>query len=121
MLLYPDVVLQYGKAIAEDHLHPKTVFETNEKLQALGLTVKQEEFFTDKKNYNSVLNLQLLEESKNKSKSDSPLSVWAANNGIKHKDLFLEDNTSLDILDFEKFIECRKAKLSEKLKEILNL
>ena len=121
MLLYPDVVLQYGKAIAEDHLHPKTVFETNEKLQVLGLTVKQEEFFTDKKNYNSVLNLQLLEESKNKSKSDSPLSVWAANNGIKHKDLFLEDNTSLDILDFEKFIECRKAKLTEKLKEILNL
>lgn len=121
MLLYPDIVLQYGKAIAEDHLHPKTVFETSEKIQALGLTVKQEEFFTDKKNYNSVLNLQLLEESKNKSKSDSPLSVWAANNGIKHKDLFLEDNTSLDILDFEKFIECRKAKLSEKLKEILNL
>lgn len=121
MLLYPDIVLQYGKAIAEDHLHPKTVFETREKLQALGLNVKQEEFFTDKKHYNSVLNLQLLEESKNKSKSDSPLSVWAANNGIKHKDLFLEDTTSLDILDFEKFIECRKAKLSEKLKEILNL
>lgn len=121
MLLYSDIVLQHGKAIAEDHLHPRTVFETNEKLQALGLTVKQKEFFTDKKNYNSVLNLQLLEESKNKSKSDSPLSVWVANNGIKHKDLFLEDNTSLDIMDFDKFIECRKAKMSERLKEILNI
>ena len=121
MLLYPDTVLQHGKAVAEDHLHPKTVFETNQKIKALGLTSVQEEFYTDKKNYNSVLNLQLLEESKNKSKSDSPLSVWVAINGIKHTDLFLEDNTSLDILEFEKFIEIRKAKLSKKLKEILNL
>ncbi len=121
MLLYPDIVLQYGKAIAEDHMHPKTVFETDQKIQALGLTSKQEEFYTDKKNYNSVLNLQLLEESKNKSKSDSPLSVWAKNNAIKPKDLFVEDNTSLDIKDFEKFIESRKLKLSVKLKEILNL
>ena len=63
MLLYPDTVLQYGKAVAEDHMHPKTVFETKQKLQELGLTPDQEDFF--KKNYNTVANLQLLEESKN--------------------------------------------------------
>ena len=121
MLLYPDVVLQHGKAIAEDHLHPKTVFETNQKLQALGLSPSQQTFYTDRKNYNSVANLQLLEESKNKSKSDLPLSVWVANNAVQLADLYVDSNISLDIMEFEDFIANRKANLAKKLKEVLDL
>ena len=121
MLLYPDVVLQHGKAVAEDHLHPKTVFETKQKLQALNLTSSQEEFYTDRKNYNSVANLQLLEESKNKSKSDLPLDMWVTNNAIQPADLYIDAGISLDILEFEKFIENRKENLTKKLKTVLGL
>ena len=41
MLLYPDIVLQHGKAIAEDHMHPKTMFESKQKLQSLGTMLKE--------------------------------------------------------------------------------
>ncbi len=120
-LLYPDVVLAYGKAIAEDHMHPKTQFEDKKKLSALGLTSTQEEFFKDKKNYNSVLNLQFLEESKNKSKGDDSLAKWAKDNKKKNSELYVEDTTSLDLKDFETFIKTRKRELSKKLKTILSV
>lgn len=121
MLLYSDKVLQYGNALEEDHMHPKTIFESDTKIQLLGLTSEQENFYTDKKNYNSVLNLQLLEESKNKAKNDTSLADWAATNNIKYEDLYLKENTSLDIMDFEKFIQVRKDILSKKLKEIIDI
>ena len=121
MLLYLDVVLQHGKAVAEDHMHPKTVFENSKKLKLLGLTPGKEEFYKDKKNYNSVLNLQLLEDSKNKSKSDTPLKEWVANNVISYNDLYVDSSVSLDILDFETFIENRRIKLTKKLKTVLGI
>jgi hypothetical protein len=111
MLLYPDVVLQHGKAVAEDHMHPKTMFENKQKLQSLGLTPEQEKFF--KENYNTVANLQLLEESKNKSKGDTPLIVWVANNAIHSSDMYVDRSVSLDILLFEKYIESRKEKITK--------
>lgn len=120
-LLYPDVVLAYGKAIAEDHMHPKTQFEDKKKLAALGLTTAQEAFFKDKKNYNSVLNLQLLEESKNKSKGDDALIDWAVSSRKTSNDLFVKPSTSLNIKDFEKFIEDRKESLVAQLKSILSV
>lgn len=118
-LLYPDVVLAYGKAIAEDHMHPKTQFEDNKKLAALGLSTTQEAFYKDKKNYNSILNLQFLEESKNKSKGDDPLMKWATANGKIYSDLYVKASTSLDIIDFEQFIKDRKDTLLTHLKSIL--
>ena len=102
-------------------MHPKTVFETKQKLQALNLTSSQEEFYTDSKNYNSVANLQLLEESKNKSKSDLPLDMWVTNNAIQPADLYIDAGISLDIFEFEKFIENRKENLTKKLKTVLGL
>ena len=120
-LLYPNVVLEHGKAIAEDHMHPKTQFEVKAKLDSLHLTPLQIEFYTDKKNYNSVLNLQFLEESKNKSKGDTPLSKWATENDKTPSDLYIENSTSLDIHNFEDFIKERTKKLSERLKKILSV
>lgn len=121
MLLYPDVVMEHGKAIAEDHMHPKTFFENPEKLANLKLTDEQLSFFTDKKNYNTVLNLQLLEESKNKSKGDDLLKDWAKENRKNNIDLYLNDDTSLELSAFEKFIEIRKTNLLAKLKTILGI
>lgn len=120
-LLYPDIVLAYGKAIAEDHMHPKTQFEDKKKLSALHLSSTQEAFFREKKNYNSVLNLQLLEESKNKSKGDDALKDWATTNNRNFNDLYVKATTSLDIKEFEKFIEDRKETLVAKMKSILSV
>lgn len=120
-LLYPDVILSYGKAVAEDHMHPKVQFENKSKLSALGLTPTQEEFYKNKKNYNSVLNLQLLDESRNKSKGDSPLKDWAKSNGKTAKDLYVKECTDLDIKSFEDFIKDRKELLTSKLKSILSV
>ena len=121
LLLYPDVVLEHGNAIAQDHMHPKTMFEDLEKLHSLGLSADQESFFTNRKNYNSVLNLQLLEEVKNKSKNDDSLANWAKANSKSNADLYLEENTDLDIKQFEAFIEVRKKQLTAKLKSILEV
>lgn len=121
LLLYPNVALEHGKAIAEDHMHPKTIFESEEKLNALGLSPTQDVFFKDKKNYNSVLNLQLLEETINKSKGDNSLLSWATSNRKSKIDLYVDDDISLDIKDFEAFISSRKKNLTAKLKLILNI
>ena len=99
----------------------KAIFESEEKLNALGLSPTQDVFFKDKKNYNSVLNLQLLEETINKSKGDNSLLSWATSNRKSKIDLYVDDDISLDIKDFEAFISSRKKNLTAKLKIILNI
>ena len=74
-----------------------------------------------KENYNTIANLQLLEDSKNKSKGDTPLIDWVANNAIQSSDMYVDSSVSLDILQFEKFIESRKTNLTKKLKQVLGL
>jgi len=121
MLLYPDVVINHGKSIAEDHMHPKTVFEDEEKLKALNVPDDKKEYYSSTRFYNSVLNLQLLEENENKSKGDKSLAEWAKEKGKSNSDLYVDAQTSLDILCFDKFIEARKAELLAKLKNLLKV
>lgn len=118
-LLYPDEVFQYGKSVAQDHMHPKSFFETKTNVDALNLNDEDKEFFLDVKNYNSILNLQLLNSSLNSSKGDDPLSVWARKTGVSNADLMIEPNTSLDIKDFKAFIFSRKKMLKTRLQSIL--
>lgn len=120
-LLYPDVVLKNGKSIAEDHMHPKSFFENKKNISSLGLSPQQEEFYKNKENYNSCLNLQLLETLENESKGDETLLNWATSNNKSKSDLFVKKNTSLDIKDFEKFINARQEVLLAKLKNILSI
>ncbi len=119
MLLYADVVLEHGTAIAVDHMHPKTIFENSEKLAELGLDSEKIKFY--KENYNRILNLQLLDEIKNKSKGDIPLDKWAKENYKTEVDLFIDKGVSLDIKDFEAFIKNRKKNIVKKLKKILEI
>lgn len=120
-LLYPDVVLQHGKSVAQDHMHPKSVFEDSAKINELNLTDEQKAFYKNENNYNSCLNLQLLETLENTSKLDRPLKEWAEENNKTAKDLYISDGVSLDILCFENFIESRKVNLLIKLKEVLGI
>ena len=119
-LLYPDVVLRYGGSVAEDHMHPKTVFEDKTKLAELKLDDDKLAFYKDKNNYNSCLNLQLLETTKNGSKLNSTLKDWAKENNIKNNELYIGDEVSLDINSFPEFIKSRKDNLLQKLKELLS-
>lgn len=120
-LLYQDVILKCGKQIAEDHMHPKITFIDKSRLDALNLDPEAREFYSNKCYYNSVLNLQLLGEVANKSKGDTPLADWAKENGYSNRELYLDDTTSLDIMDFRCFIETRRKNLTKKLKEIISV
>jgi uncharacterized protein with ParB-like and HNH nuclease domain len=119
-LLYPDKVIRFGKAVAQDHMHPKTVFEDKNKLSELNLSEDDRKFFME--NYNTVLNLQLLGAGENGAggKSDKPLQVWAAEKHITNRELFVDEDTSLAIKDFRQFIEARKSKLKALLLTIMN-
>ncbi len=118
-LLYSEVAFEHGNSVAQDHLHPKTIFESKKKLNSLGLSDEQIEFYRNKDYYNSCLNLQLLESIQNISKGDIPLKEWARKNKKKNSELYLSENTSLDIKEFEKFIEDRRKNIHNKLKKIL--
>ena len=119
-LLYPDKVIRFGKAVAQDHMHPKTMFEDKDKLSKLNLSEDDRKFFLE--NYNTVLNLQLLGAGENGAggKSDKPLQVWAAEKHITNRELFVDEDTSLAIKDFRQFIEARKSKLKALLLTIMN-
>jgi hypothetical protein len=114
MLLYPTVVLEHGKAVNEDHMHPKTMFMDEHKLDSLGLSENDKSFYKDEKNYNSVLNLQLLEHLENISKGDTALADWAKNKKKTSSELFVNDDTDLGLLHFKEFIEARRSVLSKR-------
>lgn len=119
-LLYPNVVLKNGKNVAQDHLHPKILFTDKEKLNSIGFSNEDTNYYNDKSIWNSVLNLQLLSETDNKAKLKSELAKWAESKSIKKSELFVDDDIDLDIKQFKNFIENRKKNLHKKLKDILN-
>ncbi|MGY5139376.1 DUF262 domain-containing protein [Mycoplasmopsis gallinarum] len=120
-LLYPEVVMKSGQNIAKDHMHCKKIFTDKDKFNSIGFPVNDIEFCKNEDNWNSVLNLQLLSELENKSKGSTSLEEWASNKQIKNKEMYLDDDTSLDIKDFKLFINVRKKNIIKKIKEIVNL
>ena len=78
-------------------------------------------FSENPEHYDSVLNLQLLEELTNKSKGDDSLSKWAKEKEKNHNDLLVKESTSLDIKDFDLFIRDRKECIIKRLNKILEI
>lgn len=128
-LLYPDILLEHGANVAQDHMHPKTVFENAEKFAEVKFRPADEkstaeqarEFAADKKHWNSVLNLQLLESGRNGSKNADSLSKWVDEYHKSAHDLLVDEGTSYKIEDFAAFIASRERNLKQRLKAILNL
>lgn len=116
MLLYPQVVSEHGAAVAQDHMHPKVMFRNWKKLKEIGFSEEDEKFALE--NYNTVLNLQLLEEYANKEKKEASLVDWVRKVGVSREDLMVKGDTSLEIADFREFIDTRREKLLDKLREI---
>ncbi len=120
-LLYPEVVMKLGQNIAQDHMHCKTNFIDENKFNSIGFSVNDIDFCKNEDNWNSVLNLQLLSELDNKSKGTTSLKQWAFDTKTTNKEMYLDDNTSLDIKDFKLFIDTRKKNIIKKIKEIVSL
>ncbi len=107
-LLYQNLTFE-GFMYDIDHLHPKST------CQELGI---------DRAMYDSVLNLQLLPREANNEKRAIPLEEWVekASVGIERHEFLrthLIPDVSLDIENFNTFIEARKQMLVERLKIIL--
>ena len=115
-ILYPD--LDYSAGIHQDHMHPKSQFENREELKKV-IPAADFEFAANHENWNSVLNLQNLEESLNTSKQDKSLAEWAKERKISNEKLYVKDSTSLKIEDFKTFILDREAVLLSEIKNLL--
>ena len=76
-------------------------------------------FYKDKANYNSVVNLQLLNGYVNESKNATSLKEWVEKNKIDKKFQLIPENVSLDIKDFKIFIKEREALLKKRLLEVV--
>lgn len=108
-LLYPDKKY-FSTEVHKDHVHPK------EKCKAVGIPFDK---------YNSIVNLQLLADTENESKSKKDLLVWANLNGYStNKKQFLDEHiipdVDLNLSNFDKYYNERKQLLNDKLKILLS-
>lgn len=100
----------------KDHMHPSSYFIN---LRRKDFQDEEEySFFTDPNNWNSILNLQLLNGTLNQSKLDTPLNEWVTDNNVDKVNQLIP-NVSLDIKDFRAFIESRKTLLKNQLKKLV--
>jgi uncharacterized protein with ParB-like and HNH nuclease domain len=118
-ILYPQLDYRNGD-FHKDHIFAESHF-TKKQLRAKGIEDKELEFYLDKENYNSILNLQLLDGNENKSKKDADLSEWvkkeSKTKGLTRKE-FCERHHFPDILElsqFESFIDARRNILKKEL------
>ena len=120
-LLQPDVDIQ--QLLHADHLHPAAAF-TKERLDKLDWLADKPEvraFYEDRENWNGVSNLWLLTESENTSKQDKALKDWLEPRlGRTTLDPLIPPGTSLDLADFQEFIERRRAFLKAKLEGLVS-
>lgn len=108
--------LNFNQELHKDHLHPVSYFE---KLEQGTMNEDDYKFYTDPLNYNSILNLQLLNSSLNQSKLDSPLVKWVGDKNIDLETQIIPKDISLDISCFRDFITKRKELLKSKLLSIV--
>lgn len=118
-LLYPNLDY-FNQDFHLDHMHPASMFYDNKKFSS-AIPECDIEFAADKKHWNSVLNLQMLNGLMNESKKDMPLNEWVLKNNIDKKSLYVSDYISLEIKDFKEFICDRKINLKKFLKQAIGI
>lgn len=100
----------------KDHLHPEDYFRKCK--QSDFATDDEYKFYKDPLNWNSIVNLQLLNSSLNLSKLATPLVDWVNDKHIDKDNQLIPNNISLEIRDFKLFIDERRNLLKQKFKEI---
>jgi len=121
-LLYPNLDYKNGN-FHKDHLHPEHSFKDKKILSTIDL--EEIDFYKDVTNWNSILNLQLIDANENMSKQDKNLKEWIVSEADKQGctlDKFCEDHVipnMLEFADFRKFICERRLLLRSKLKKLV--
>ena len=111
-LLFSD--LDYTRSLHKDHLHPESAFKNLDQYDFLKNDDAKKEFYSNPENWNSILNLHLLDASKNISKQAKPLKTWLSEQqGLTKEMLLIPDEASLNFEDFEDFIKKRYVKLKD--------
>ena len=113
-ILYPDIKMNQVKW-HQDHLHPASGFE-NRKIKSLNLEKKVVERWQRERN--RLFNLQILVDTENESKNDTPLIEWV-NKGNDFR--FRPDNCSLELENFDVFQRERKKLMKEYLRRAMGL
>lgn len=108
--------LNFDQEFHKDHLHPISYFN---KLEQGNMTDEEYAFYKNPANYNSVLNLQLLNSSLNESKLDTPLDQWVKVKNIDLDNQLIPKNVSLNVAHFKEFIIERRKELKQRLQSIV--
>lgn len=116
-LLYPNLAYNYV-SYHKDHLHPKAAFSEAQLDNAGILDPEERAFFLDADNNNSILNLQLLSDNKNKQKQDASLKAWVEEYQPDLDAHLIPSDCSLAFADFKQFIEAREKLLLKQLEGI---
>ncbi|UNU73920.1 DUF262 domain-containing protein [Moraxella nasovis] len=113
-LLYPNLDYKNNN-FHKDHLHPETSYEL------LSDDLKEK---YSREVYNSIINLQMLGANENSSKQNKELAEWVSQETqTKNKEEFLDNHLipdiDLSLMNFDVFVEKRKALIIKKLKELV--
>lgn len=118
-IIFKDFI-QFGKMYDMDHTHPEATFKNLANVKFT--TTNDETLAKDGVTYNSVRNLQLLEQSANRSKNKMTLNNWvnsALNKAKLMNEHCIPTNVSLLIQDFKTYIDARSVLLFNLLKQNL--
>lgn len=121
-LLYP---LNHNYIFHQDHIHPKKYFNHRELIK-LGIEdeITREQYLNS---FNSIGNLQLIQETENLEKNATTFIDWLTTNYkdeelINYKNLhFIPLENDLSMSEFLNFYEVRRETLKKKLLQILNV
>jgi hypothetical protein len=108
-----------GQAYDVDHMHPKATF-TPATLSTISFnTPNDANVANDGITYDTVANLELLDNDTNRSKNKKPLKDWLNNatpaDQIKYPQDHFFKGLSIDIADFGTFVDARKKLLNQAL------
>jgi hypothetical protein len=101
-----------------DHLHPAAEIDRIRKLPVEERPIDWA-FITDETNWNSIVNLQPLNESLNRSKQDQSLADWVTEKKIDRASYLLPADVGLDLGSFRAFIEARRILLAKRLLDVV--
>ncbi|MBF0503431.1 MAG: DUF1524 domain-containing protein [Candidatus Riflebacteria bacterium] len=113
-LLYPDrdwKDIRYN----EDHIFPKSEFSVAKLRKRKYAEEKINEF---QRYFNTLVNLELLPETENKSKNAADFNDWIKTRDAKFKTRHMIPNCCLDFNEFLDFVMSRKEIMAKRLEEI---
>jgi hypothetical protein len=124
-LLAPNLDYKNGN-FHMDHLHPADAFKKRN-LTKSKVKIEDMDFYGDAENWNSILNLGLLDANENQSKQDTDLATWVSTEANRQiissakfcSDRLLPDPSLLTFAHFRDFTAQRRTIVGAKLRALL--